>query len=55
MKIKECKFYIKEIKLGCSKADISEVTKSQRNRRRQPRIQIFFKKSTFKAWKVNVR
>ena len=33
----------------------SEVTKSQRNRQRQCRLQIFFKKSTFKARKVNVR
>ena len=36
-------------------AIISEVTKSQRNIRQQRRLQLFFKKSTFKAWKINVK
>ena len=33
----------------------TEVTKSQRNRRRQRRLQIFQKNFTFEAWKINVR
>ena len=35
--------------------DISEVTKSQRNRRRQRRLQIFQKNSTFKAVKIKIK
>ena len=35
--------------------DISEVTKSQRNRRRQRGLQIFPKNSIFKAWKINIK
>ena len=31
----------------------TEVTKSQRNRRRQRRHQIFQKNFVFKAWKIN--
>ena len=34
---------------------ITEVTKSQRNRRRQRRLQIFPKNFTFEAWKINVK
>ena len=34
---------------------ISEVTKSQRNRRRQRRLKIFPKHATFKAWKINIK
>ena len=33
----------------------TEVTKSQRNRRRQRRLQIFLKNFTFEAWKINVK
>ena len=35
--------------------DIAEVTKSQCNRRRQRRLQIFLKHFTFKAWKIHVK
>ena len=35
--------------------NISEVTKSQRNRRRQRRLQIFQKNSTFKAVKIKIK
>ena len=33
----------------------TEVTKSQRNRRRQRRLQIFLKNFTFEAWKIHVK
>ena len=33
---------------------ISEVTKSQHNKRQQHRLQIFQKKLAFKAWKINL-
>ena len=33
----------------------TEVTKSQRNRRRQRRLQIFQKNSVFKDWKINIK
>ena len=32
----------------------SEVTKSQRNKRRQGRLQNFQTNSIFKAWKINI-
>ena len=35
--------------------NITEVTKSQRNRRRQRRLQIFLKNFTFEAWKICVK
>ena len=35
--------------------NISKVTKSQRNRRRQRRLQIFQKNSTFKAVKIKIK
>ena len=34
---------------------MGEVTKSQRNRRRQRRLQIFQKKFAFKAWKIKCK
>ena len=34
---------------------ITEVTKSQRNRRRQRRLQIFLKNFTFEAWNIHVK
>ena len=33
----------------------TEATKSQRNRRRQGRIEIFLEKITFEAWKIHVK
>ena len=41
--------------LVATNADITEVMKSQRNRRRQRRLQIFQKNFTFKASKINVK
>ena len=38
-----------------SSRDMTEVTKSQRNKRRQRRLQIFPKNFTFEAWKINVK
>ena len=42
-------------KVSCSVLVITEVTKSQRKRRRQCRRQIFQKNFTFETWKVNVK
>ena len=36
-------------------SDISEVMKSQPNRRRLRRLQIFQENSIFKAWKINIK
>ena len=39
----------------CRGWDNTEVTKSQRNRRRQRRLQIFLKNFTFVAWNIHVK
>ena len=46
---------MKEIKTVVEVSNNTEVTKSQRNRRRQRRLQIFLKKFTLEAWKINVK
>ena len=38
-----------------TRKDITEVTKSECNRRWQRKLQIFLKKFTFEAWKINVK
>ena len=55
---KSCINGIKPV-VGGSKQDFSEVTKSQHNRRRQQRLQIFqknrLKNRQSEAWKINIK
>ena len=60
-RIVDLKYVQEQMTGGCSacqktlKLDNTEVTKSQRNRRRQRRLQTFQKNFTFEAWKNNVK
>ena len=46
---------IGEFGLSAPGEENTEVTKSQCNRRRQRRLQIFLKSFTFEAWKIHVK